>query len=92
MALELNTRLLDVTPGWRRELVTLLRWFREAGGWRVVVNSDAHRKEEVALGFGTAVQLLREAGLTGHEEPVAAGNGPATWPARVWTQPEASPA
>lgn len=69
-ALELNTRLLRFSPSWRCELVTMLRWFREAGGRRVVVNSDAHRSEHIGLNFPLALQLLESAGL----QPVRLGD------------------
>jgi histidinol-phosphatase (PHP family) len=56
LALELNTRLLAHQPNWRPELVTMLRWFREEGGRRVVVNSDSHRTSHL----GTNLELARE--------------------------------
>lgn len=64
LALELNTRLLATVPGWRPALVTMLSWFREEGGRRVVVNSDAHRIGQMGLNLEAAGAILREAGLT----------------------------
>jgi histidinol-phosphatase (PHP family) len=62
-ALELNTRFLNHTPNWNEALVTMLRWFRLAGGARVAVNSDAHRAEEVGRMTGIAAELLLAAGF-----------------------------
>lgn len=67
LALELNTRLLNHSPGWRPALVTMLRWYREEGGRRVVVNSDAHRVGQMGSNLELAREVLTEAGL----EPVA---------------------
>ena len=63
LALELNTRLLNQVPGWRAPLVTMLRWFREEGGRRVVVNSDAHRVGQMGANLDLAAVILRDAGL-----------------------------
>lgn len=63
LALELNTRWLRRTPGWRPALVTMLRWFREEGGRRVVVNSDAHAVNHVGSNLDVAQEVLDEAGL-----------------------------
>ena len=63
LALELNTRLLNQTPGWRPALVTMLRWFREEGGRRVVVNSDAHRLSQMGANLDMARAVLNDAGL-----------------------------
>ncbi len=63
LALELNTRLLNQTPGWRPALVTMLRWFRLEGGRRVVVNSDAHRLSQMGANLDLARVVLNDAGL-----------------------------
>ncbi|HMT20838.1 MAG TPA: histidinol-phosphatase HisJ family protein [Promineifilum sp.] len=63
LALELNTRMLNQTPGWRPALVTMLRWFREEGGARVVVNSDAHRVSQMGANLQIARAVLSEADL-----------------------------
>lgn len=63
LALELNTRMLNQTPGWRPALVTMLRWFREEGGSRIVVNSDAHRVSQMGANLEIARAVLNEAGL-----------------------------
>lgn len=49
---------------WHQELVLMLRWFREEGGTRVLVNSDAHATHELGLNLPLAHDLLRFAGLT----------------------------
>lgn len=62
-ALELNSRFLSASPNWRYELAVMLRWFHEAGGQRVVVNSDAHRTEHLGANFPLATELLQLAGI-----------------------------
>jgi histidinol-phosphatase (PHP family) len=64
IALELNTRLLDHVPNWRPALVTMLGWFVDEGGRHVVVNSDAHHVNDMAVNVDLATDLLREVGLT----------------------------
>lgn len=64
MALELNTSMLRARHPWHQELVLMLRWFREEGGARVLVNSDAHATHELGLNLPLALDLLRFAGLT----------------------------
>ncbi|HOU40788.1 MAG TPA: histidinol-phosphatase HisJ family protein [Promineifilum sp.] len=63
LALELNTRNLNHMPNWRPALTTMLRWFGEEGGRRVVVNSDAHRVGQMGANLELAAAVLREAGL-----------------------------
>lgn len=63
LALELNTRMLNHVPSWRPALTTMLRWFGEEGGRRVVVNSDAHRVGQMGANLELAATVLREAGL-----------------------------
>lgn len=62
-ALELNTRFLTHTPNWNEALVTMFGWFREAGGSRVVVNTDAHRIAELGRNTAIAAELLTAAGF-----------------------------
>ena len=62
-ALELNTRFLTHTPSWNEALITMLRWFRLAGGIGVAVNSDAHRAGEVGRYTDIAAGLLLAAGF-----------------------------
>ena len=49
---------------WRPALTTMLRWFREEGGQRVVVNSDAHRVGQMGANLDLAAAVLHDAGLT----------------------------
>lgn len=63
LALELNTRLLNHTPNWRAELVTMLRWFREEGGRLVVVDSDAHKADQMGTNLDLALDTLAKAGI-----------------------------
>lgn len=61
--LELNTRFLNDPINWNETLVTLFRWFREAGGRQVVINSDAHRRGEIGRNRVIAQQILGQAGF-----------------------------
>jgi len=61
--LELNTRFLTHTPNWNNALITTFRWFREAGGRQVAINSDAHRISEIGRNMDIAQKLLVEAGF-----------------------------
>jgi histidinol-phosphatase (PHP family) len=60
--LELNTRFVAAQPGWNDSLVTVLCWYREEGGTRVAINSDAHTAAEIGRDFDVGKQLLAEAG------------------------------
>lgn len=53
--LELNTSYLAHKPSWVSALITMMRWFNEMGGQRIVVNSDAH----CALNLGRNYRLAR---------------------------------
>lgn len=61
--LELNTKYLGQSPAWNQTAAQMLQWYREEGGRRVVVNSDAHQPREIAHGFNTAQDLLQSAGI-----------------------------
>ncbi|HWQ10960.1 MAG TPA: histidinol-phosphatase HisJ family protein [Holophaga sp.] len=63
-AIEINTsplrRGLDATcPD-----ATVLRWYRELGGEKVTIGSDAHSPEQVGTGFDVAREMLRAAGFS----------------------------
>lgn len=60
IALELNTRLLAFNPHWHQPLTTMLRWFLEEGGQYILVNSDAHRANDIGNHFLIAQQLLQQ--------------------------------
>ena len=60
--LELNTRFLTHEPSWNDSLLTVLRWYREAGGRAVAVNSDAHRVAEVGRNREIGAELVAAAG------------------------------
>ena len=64
IALELNT--WSVRRATRRitPAPEILRWYKEMGGKRVTLGSDAHQPERITQDFDTAVATLREAGLT----------------------------
>jgi histidinol-phosphatase (PHP family) len=63
-AFEINTsplrRGLDATcPD-----LTVLRWYKELGGEKLTVGSDAHRPDQVGTGFEVALDLMRSAGFS----------------------------
>ncbi len=64
IALELNTRMLGQSPVWQEALTTMLVWYRMEGGRQIVVNSDAHRTDQMGSNSHLATQILSEAGLT----------------------------
>lgn len=74
--LELNTKFLGTPNNWNDTLITLLRWYRDAGGTKIVVNSDAHQPAEIGRNFALAEKLLPLAGFSLPEslfvpEPIA---------------------
>jgi histidinol-phosphatase (PHP family) len=72
--LEVNAKYLDRHPGWNEHILTVLSWYREAGGKQVAVNSDAHSADVIGRNRDVAAALLSEAGLT---EPVRLGTATA---------------
>lgn len=61
--LELNTRFLSGRHNWNKALVTMLRWYWEAGGTKIAINSDAHRCHEIGRNRDMAQHLLTQAGF-----------------------------
>jgi histidinol-phosphatase (PHP family) len=61
--LELNTKFLTLSPEWRNKLLTILRWYLEAGGRGIIISSDAHRKSEIGRNFDIAEQMVKKADL-----------------------------
>jgi histidinol-phosphatase (PHP family) len=69
LVLEANTTRGEpgkMTPG-----LTVLRWWREAGGAAVSFGSDAHWPEKVAGGFGLATQVVQAAGFKPSPDPMS---------------------
>ena len=62
--LELNTSGLRQAAGETFPSLTILRWYREAGGTVITVGSDAHCRKDVAADFGTALKLMEAVGFT----------------------------
>ena len=64
-ALEINTSLLrdydEAMPS-----AEIVRWFREEGGERITIGSDAHKKEHIAFGFDRAEKIIRDCGFKGY--------------------------
>ena len=64
MALEINTAGFRQDPGEAYPSIQTLRLFRELGGRRVVIGSDAHRVEHVGFAIERGYAIAREAGFT----------------------------
>ena len=63
IALDLNTQGLRsrcqlLTPG-----VEILTWYREMGGERITLGSDAHTPDVIAANFEAAIEAMQAAGL-----------------------------
>ena len=63
IALDLNTqglrsRCQRLTPG-----VEILTWYRELGGERITLGSDAHTPDVIAANFEAAIEAMQAAGL-----------------------------
>ena len=51
--------------------ITVVRWWREAGGQAVQYGSDAHQPDKVAEGFLVATQMVEAAGFKPARDPVS---------------------
>jgi histidinol-phosphatase (PHP family) len=51
--------------------ITVVRWWREAGGQAVQYGSDAHQPDKVAEGFLAATQMVEAAGFKPARDPVS---------------------
>ena len=60
-AIEINTSPLRRGLASTCPDLTVLRWYRELGGEKVTVGSDAHAPDQVGTGFDVALELLRAA-------------------------------
>lgn len=63
MGLEINTSGLRQAPGEPYPALTVLRWYREAGGEVLTVGSDAHQAGDLGAGIADAQDLARAAGF-----------------------------
>lgn len=63
IALEVNTAGLRQGLGFPNPAPGILHRYRELGGERITVGSDAHRACDVGYGFETARELIRQAGF-----------------------------
>jgi histidinol-phosphatase (PHP family) len=62
--LELNTKLLPLSPVWRDQLVTIIGWYKEAGGGAIIISSDSHHYSEIGRNFDLAETILEQANLS----------------------------
>ena len=51
--------------------ITVLRWWREAGGEAVQYGSDAHQPDKVGEGFAAATQMVESAGFKPAADPTS---------------------
>ncbi len=63
IALELNTWSVRRSTGRIMPAPEILHWYREMGGERVTLGSDAHEPERITEDFDTALAALREVGI-----------------------------
>ncbi|MGD8738592.1 MAG: histidinol-phosphatase HisJ family protein, partial [Anaerolineae bacterium] len=63
MGLEINTSGLRQTPGEPYPALTVLHWYREAGGEVLTVGSDAHHVRELGAGIAEGLDLACAAGF-----------------------------
>lgn len=63
IALEINTSLWRKGVSWSMPDITILQRYRELGGTRVIVGSDAHQAHEAGMGIERAFSLARELSL-----------------------------
>jgi histidinol-phosphatase (PHP family) len=67
-------RVLEVNTTRGRTLcpdITVVRWWREAGGQAVQYGSDAHQPDKVVAGFKVATQMVESAGFKPARDPMA---------------------
>lgn len=64
IALDINASALRRKAARLTPSVEILRWYREMGGERITLGSDAHRPEHLGAGLETALEVTRAAGLT----------------------------
>lgn len=62
-ALELNTKELHQRHNWKEATQMMLGWYRDEGGLRLVVNSDAHRARDVHANADVALEMIKAAGF-----------------------------
>ncbi len=62
-AFEINCRLLSARQHWNTLLLRMLMWYKEAGGNKIVINSDAHQTKHLPMNRDVAADLVHRAGL-----------------------------
>lgn len=62
-ALEFNTKVLHARFNWNEAVQMMLGWYREEGGVRLVVNSDAHHARDVHANAEVALGIVKAAGF-----------------------------
>ncbi|MBM4423548.1 MAG: histidinol-phosphatase HisJ family protein [Chloroflexi bacterium] len=63
IALDINTRALDIAANVLTPGLDILRWYVEMGGERITLGSDAHRPQRIGNGIPRAIEVAKEAGL-----------------------------
>ena len=58
--LELNTKLFHLmAPAWKDIMITVITWYKEAGGTGISIGSDAHQLSEIGRHFEIAEEILK---------------------------------
>ncbi len=61
---EINTSALRMPVAQTHPTVEALRWYREMGGQRLTIGSDAHNPSHLGTGLERALDMAREVGFT----------------------------
>lgn len=64
IGIEINTASLRRAVNEVHPAPPALRWYREMGGERLTLGSDAHRPQHVGYGLAQALEIARDAGFT----------------------------
>ena len=66
-ALEINTSGLKAGLPWPNPHMSILKRYKQLGGERITIGSDAHKPEHMAYGFHLLPGILKEAGFDHYE-------------------------
>lgn len=69
IVLEFNSKHIGDKTNWNEDLLTMLEWYRDEGGERIMVNSDSHGTGQIGRNFPIAAQMLAQAGFS-HVTPL----------------------
>lgn len=64
IAPEINTSALRMPVNQTHPTIDVIRWYREMGGERLSIGSDAHNPAHLGTGLDQAIRIAKEAGFT----------------------------